>query len=277
MASPFWSLPNLLTYGRIIAIPALVACFFVKGDWGRWAAMWIFIAAGVSDFLDGYLARAWQQQSAIGRMLDPIADKLIVSAALLMLAADQTIAGWSLWAGVIILCREILVSGLREFLGSLAVGVPVTRLAKWKTVVQMVAIGFLLAGSAGDKIWPYTTLFGLTLLWIAALLTLYTGYDYLPRRGAPRHDRGGAMSTRLLYFAWVKEKTGIAAEEVELPGEVTTVAELIAWLKTRGPEFDHAFARSEVIRAAIDRTHVRHDAAIGAAREIAFFPPVTGG
>src|SRR6476660_148664 len=175
--SGFWSLPNLLTYGRIIAIPALVACFFATGAWGRWTAMWIF--------LDGYLARAWQQQSAIGRMLDPIADKLIVAAALLMLAADQTIAGWSLWAGVIILCREILVSGLREFLGSLAVGVPVTRLAKWKTVVQMVAIGFLLAGSAGDKIWPYTTLFGLTLLWIAALLTLYTGYDYL--RAALRH------------------------------------------------------------------------------------------
>jgi sulfur-carrier protein len=85
------------------------------------------------------------------------------------------------------------------------------------------------------------------------------------------------LSVRLLYFAWVKEKTGVAAEEVDLPREVTTVAELIAWLKTRGPEFDHAFARSEVIRAAIDRTHVRHDAAIGAAREIAFFPPVTGG
>jgi cardiolipin synthase len=84
-----------------------------------------------------------------------------------------------LWAGVIILCREILVSGLREFLGTLAVGVPVTALAKWKTVVQMVAIGFLLAGSAGDEIWPYTTLFGLTLLWIAAIVTLYTGYDYL--------------------------------------------------------------------------------------------------
>ena len=112
-------------------------------------------------------------------MLDPIADKLIVAAALLMLAADGTIAGWSLWAGVIILCREILVSGLREFLGTLAVSVPVTALAKWKTVVQMVAIVFLLAGSAGDKIWPYTTLFGLTLLWIAAIFTLYTGYDYL--------------------------------------------------------------------------------------------------
>jgi sulfur-carrier protein len=85
------------------------------------------------------------------------------------------------------------------------------------------------------------------------------------------------MSTRLLYFAWVKEKTGVAAEEVDIPAHVTTVAELMSWLKTRGPEFDHAFARSEVIRAAIDRAHVRHDAAIGAAREIAFFPPVTGG
>jgi cardiolipin synthase len=172
-------LPNLLTYGRILAIPALVACFFVKGDWGRWLAMSIFIAAGVSDFLDGYFARAWEQQSAIGRMLDPIADKLIVSAALMMLAADQTIAGWSLWAGVIILCREILVSGLREFLGTLAVSVPVTQLAKWKTAMQMVAIGFLLAGSAGDKIFPLTTMTGITLLWISALLTLFTGYDYL--------------------------------------------------------------------------------------------------
>ncbi|MFW2391106.1 MAG: CDP-diacylglycerol--glycerol-3-phosphate 3-phosphatidyltransferase [Methyloceanibacter sp.] len=175
----FGSLPNILTYGRILAVPALVASFFVTGDWGRWLAMWIFIAAGVSDFLDGYLARAWQQQSALGQMLDPIADKLIVAAALLMLAADGTIAGWSLCAGVIILSREILVSGLREFLGTLNVGVPVTKLAKWKTLVQMVAIGFLLAGSAGDKIWPYTTLFGLTLLWIAAILTIYTGYDYL--------------------------------------------------------------------------------------------------
>ncbi len=185
----FGSLPNMLTYGRILAVPALVACFFVTADWGRWLAMWIFIAAGVSDFLDGYLARAWQQQSAIGKMLDPIADKLIVAAALLMLAANQTIAGWSLWAGVIILCREILVSGLREFLGTLSVSVPVTNLAKWKTVVQMVAIGFLLAGPAGDKIWPHTTNFGLTLLWLAAIFTLYTGYDYL--RATARHVMTG--------------------------------------------------------------------------------------
>jgi len=181
----FGSFPNLLTYGRIVAIPALVACFFLQRDLGNWLAMSIFIAAGVTDILDGYFARAWKQQSAVGRMLDPVADKLIVAASLMMLAADQTIAGWSLWAGVIILCREILVSGLREFLGTLAVSVPVTRLAKWKTVLQMVAIGFLLAGAAGDKIFPYTTATGITLLWIAALLTLYTGYDYL--RAAIRH------------------------------------------------------------------------------------------
>lgn len=178
------AVPNLLTYARIIAVPAVVACLYWQdilqgGLWLRWVALVIFVGAGVTDVLDGYFARKWGEQSAFGRMLDPIADKLIVAAALLMLAADQTIAGWSLWAGVIILCREILVSGLREFLGTLAVGVPVTALAKWKTVVQMVAIGFLLAGSAGDKIWPYTTLFGLTLLWIAAIFTLYTGYDYL--------------------------------------------------------------------------------------------------
>ncbi|XSG81283.1 MAG: CDP-diacylglycerol--glycerol-3-phosphate 3-phosphatidyltransferase [Methyloligella sp. ZOD6] len=183
------SLPNVLTYGRIVAVFALVGCFFLPGDLGNWLAMSIFIAAGVTDFLDGYFARAWGQQSALGRMLDPIADKLIVAASLMMLAADQTIAGWSLWAGVIILSREILVSGLREFLGSLAVSVPVSALAKWKTTVQMVAIGFLLAGEAGDKVFPYTTATGLTLLWIAAILTLYTGYDYL--RAALRHAMSG--------------------------------------------------------------------------------------
>jgi cardiolipin synthase len=171
-------LPNLLTLGRIAAVPAVVACFFIPGDVGNWLALAIFVAAGITDFLDGWLARAWGLQTAIGRMLDPIADKLLVAAALMMLAADQTIAGWSLWAGVIILSREILVSGLREFLAELSVSVPVSKLAKWKTSLQLVAIGFLLAGSAGDKIFPATTLVGLILLWLAALLTLYTGYDY---------------------------------------------------------------------------------------------------
>lgn len=179
------SLPNLLTYGRIAAVPALVACFFLSGDIANWLALTIFILAAVTDFLDGYLARAWAQQSSLGRMLDPIADKLLVAAALIMLAANQTIAGWSLWAGVIILSREILVSGLREYLAELAVSVPVTRLSKYKTTLQMIAIAFLLAGPAGDKVFGMTTDIGLALLWISALLTLYTGYDYL--RAGLRH------------------------------------------------------------------------------------------
>lgn len=182
------NIPNLLTYGRIAAVPALVGCFFLEGDLSNWLALAIFITAGITDILDGYIARAWEQQSSLGRMLDPIADKLLVSAALLMLAAQQTIAGWSLWAGVIILSREILVSGLREFLAEVQVSVPVTTLAKRKTFMQLLAIGFLLAGSAGDKIFAYTTLTGLTLLWISALLTLYTGYDYL--RAGMRHIMG---------------------------------------------------------------------------------------
>ena len=171
-------LPNLLTYSRIAAVPALVGCFFLEGDFGNWLALAIFVTAALTDVLDGYLARAWQQQTSLGRMLDPIADKLLVAAALMMLAAQQTIAGWSLLAGVIILSREILVSGLREFLSEVNVSVPVTNLAKWKTVGQNVAIGFLLAGSAGDKIFPWTSLTGLCLLWAAALVTLYTGWDY---------------------------------------------------------------------------------------------------
>jgi cardiolipin synthase len=112
-------------------------------------------------------------------MLDPIADKLLVASCLLMLAAEETIRGWTLLAAVIILCREVLVSGLREFLAELRVSVPVTRLAKWKTTGQLVAVGFLIAGEAGDEILPVTTQIGLTLLWAAALLTLYTGWDYL--------------------------------------------------------------------------------------------------
>lgn len=183
MASRALNIPNLLTYARIVAVPVIVLCFFVEGrlassDWARWTALTLFIIASVTDFFDGYLARIWNQTSNIGRMLDPIADKLLVASVLLLMAADGTIAGWSLWAAITILCREILVSGLREYLAALKVSVPVTRIAKWKTTIQMVAIAFLLAGPAGDKFLPYTTEAGITLLWVAALLTIYTGYDY---------------------------------------------------------------------------------------------------
>jgi cardiolipin synthase len=179
---PF-ALANVLTYGRIAAVPAVVACMYWQdilqgGIWLRWVALVIFIGAGVTDILDGYFARKYGEQSTFGKMLDPIADKLLVASCLLMLAADGTIRGWSLWAAIVILCREILVSGLREYLAELRVSVPVTRLAKWKTTLQLIAVGFLLAGDAGDAIVPVVTPIGLSLLWLSALLTLYTGWDY---------------------------------------------------------------------------------------------------
>ncbi len=183
--SKIWNLPNLLTYGRILAVPIVAALLMWGGDTARWAALGIYVVAAITDFLDGYLARKWQQQSALGRMLDPIADKVLVSVVLLVLAADGILFGGHMWAAIIILAREVLVSGLREFLGELRVSVPVTKIAKWKTTVQLLAIGFLIAGPTGDKIIPHTTQVGLVFLWIAAALTLYTGYDYF--RAGLRH------------------------------------------------------------------------------------------
>jgi cardiolipin synthase len=183
MSRRAFNLPNMLTYARILAVPLVVLCFYMEGqqrptDFWRWTAFYIFLAASITDYFDGYIARIWKQTSNIGKMLDPIADKLLVSAVLLLLAFDRTIDKWSLWAAIIILCREILVSGLREYLAALKVSVPVTQLAKWKTTIQLLAVGFLLAGPAGDKVLPYTTTIGITLLWISAIVTLYTGYDY---------------------------------------------------------------------------------------------------
>ena len=176
------SLPNMLTYGRIVAVPAVVACLYWF-EWTpmRWVALAVFAAAAITDYFDGYLARTAGEQSNWGRMLDPIADKLLVAACLLMLSAIGTIRSWSLWAAIIILSREILVSGLREFLAELRISVPVSTLAKWKTTVQLVAMGFLIAGPAGDAVLPegWTMGAGLILLWIAAILTMLTGWDYL--------------------------------------------------------------------------------------------------
>ena len=174
------SLPNILTYVRIVAVPVLVAfLFFSKSDAARWAAFVIFVAACITDWLDGYLARIWEQQSTLGRMLDPIADKLLVGAVLLMLVYDGTISHWSIWAAIIILSREILVSGLREFLAELNVKIHVTQLAKSKTTCQFIALAILLAAPAAEKILPHVTEFGLGILWLSAVLTLITGYDYL--------------------------------------------------------------------------------------------------
>ena len=174
------SLPNLLTYGRLAAVPVVASLmFWPELHWVRWTALGVFAVAAITDFFDGYFARTMDQQSSLGRMLDPIADKLLVAACLLVLVATQSIKSWDIWAAIVILCREILVSGLREFLAELRVSVPVTRVAKYKTTLQLVALGFLIAGPAGEQVLPGTVTIGLVLLWTAALLTLYTGYDYL--------------------------------------------------------------------------------------------------
>ena len=173
------SLPNVLTYGRIAAAPLVGATFFIPNDWGPIIAFTLFVVASITDYFDGYFARIWQQQSALGRMLDPIADKLLVAVSILVLVADGMLAGWSIWAAIIVLMREMFVSGLREFLAELRVSVPVTRLAKWKTTMQLIAIASLLIAPAlqGARNGLIIDL-GLTLFWAAAIVTLYTGYDY---------------------------------------------------------------------------------------------------
>ncbi|HJO88101.1 MAG: CDP-diacylglycerol--glycerol-3-phosphate 3-phosphatidyltransferase [Alphaproteobacteria bacterium] len=172
------TLPNLLTLSRIAVIPILVWLFFLDGAVPRWIALGFFTLAGITDFFDGYLARVRGQYSALGKFLDPVADKILIAAVILMLVAFDRISGLTVLPAVIILIREILVSGLREFLANLHVGVPVSRLAKWKTTIQMFALGFLIVGDASPD-WIPAVLIGDIGVWLAAGLTLITGYDYM--------------------------------------------------------------------------------------------------
>ncbi|MDH3474522.1 MAG: CDP-diacylglycerol--glycerol-3-phosphate 3-phosphatidyltransferase [Rhodospirillales bacterium] len=174
------SLPNLLTLLRIVIIPLLVALLYLETPMARWAACGLFIVAGVTDYFDGYLARNLNKVSPLGRFLDPIADKLLVAAVILMLVGIDAICGLVILPGLVILCREILVSGLREYLAEIRVPMPVSKLAKWKTMIQMVALGVLIVGETGPAFLP-VQLIGEVGLWIAALLTFITGYDYLQR------------------------------------------------------------------------------------------------
>ncbi|SJZ87534.1 CDP-diacylglycerol--glycerol-3-phosphate 3-phosphatidyltransferase [Enhydrobacter aerosaccus] len=167
---------NLLTLSRIVAIPLVVIAMWLDRPWSPWVSVFLFAAAAITDWFDGYFARRYHQISRLGRFLDPIADKLLVAAVLVMLVHRGPLQGVHVFAALIILAREILVSGLREFLAELRVGLPVSQLAKWKTTVQMAAIAFLLVGDAAA---PIITTVGLWLIWIAAGLTLITGYDYL--------------------------------------------------------------------------------------------------
>jgi len=188
-------LPNMLTLSRILAIPVLVSLRMPAADF---AACIVFSAAAITDYLDGHLARSRRQQSDLGRMLDPIADKLLVGAALMMLAGEGGLRGYTLYAGVIIMLREILVSGLREYLAGIRIGLPVTKLAKWKTGFQMGALGTLLAGDPSAHLLdfiPVNTI-GSAMLWVAAALTLLTGWDYLT--AGLRHATGMPSGSRAL-------------------------------------------------------------------------------
>ena len=176
-------LPNVLTLSRIAAIPLMVVLVALGQPGGDMAACVVFSLAGITDYFDGKLARDRRQTSDLGRMLDPIADKLLVAAALMMLLGMHRMSGAGLYPAIVIMLREILVSGLREYLAGIRVGLPVTRLAKWKTGVQMVALGLLLLGGGGAHLiglgWLPMAWIGGTLLWMAAVLTLVTGWDYL--------------------------------------------------------------------------------------------------
>ena len=179
-------IPNILTIGRIIIVPFFVLAFYLPGFYGDLTAFALFVIASFSDFLDGMLARMLGQESKLGELLDPIADKIIVATALILLVMSQTIRHYEVIAAIIILTREILISGLREFLAKGQVKLPVSNLAKLKTFLQMVAISLLLTGETGNKILNFqdydAQTIGIILLWLSAFLTLYTGYEYL-RKG----------------------------------------------------------------------------------------------
>ena len=179
-------IPNYLTIGRIIIVPVFVVSFYLPGFYGDIIPFALFVVASFTDFLDGLLARMYKEESKFGELLDPIADKIIVAAALILLVMDGTIKNYEVIAAIIILTREILISGLREFLAKGRVKLPVSNLAKLKTFLQMFSISILLTGETGNKIINFqdynAQTIGIILLWFSAFLTLYTGYDYL-RKG----------------------------------------------------------------------------------------------
>ena len=179
-------IPNILTIGRIIIVPFFVLAFYLPGFYGDLTAFVLFVIASFTDFLDGMLARMMGEESKLGELLDPIADKIIVATALILLVMSGTIRHYEVIAAIIILTREILISGLREFLARGQIKLPVTNLAKLKTFLQMLAIALLLTGETGNKILNFqdynAQTIGIILLWLSAFLTLYTGYEYL-RKG----------------------------------------------------------------------------------------------
>jgi len=173
------NLPNILTFFRIAILPFIIALFFVPEAWAAWSALGLYTVACITDFMDGYLARTMKTESMLGKFLDPISDKIFIAVLLMVLVDFDRLEGLWLIPALLILIREFLVSGLREFLGPLNIQLPVSKLAKWKTTVQMVALGFLIMGNYGDVLVPHTLAIGQWGLAIAALLTVITGWSYV--------------------------------------------------------------------------------------------------
>ena len=179
-------IPNILTIGRIIIVPIFVLTFFIPGFFGDLIPFFLFVIASFTDYLDGLLARLFKEESKLGELLDPIADKILVAAALILLVMNGVIKNYEVIAAIIILTREILISGLREFLAKGSITMQVTSLSKLKTFIQMISIAILLTGESVNKVINFqdynAQTIGIILLWLSAFLTLYTGYDYL-RKG----------------------------------------------------------------------------------------------
>ena len=264
----------------------VVLCFFLEGqlqssDFARWSALVIFVLASITDYLDGYLARVWQQTSNIGRMLDPIADKLLVADRACCCwppTPTARIAGWSLWAAIIILCREILVSGLREYLAG-AQGQRAGDAARQMEDDDPDGRHRLPAGRSGrrqdlpaTRPRPASCCCG-----SRRIVTLYTGYDYFRAGAEAHHGRMRTQPETRLFRLGARADRQAGGGDRRCPASVETVADLLRWLKARGEEYEHALQYPEVIRVAIDHEHVDHREKIAGAREIALFPPMTGG
>jgi len=209
-------IPNILTIGRIIIVPIFVLSFFIPGIVGDLVPFFLFILASFTDFLDGLLARLYKEESKLGELLDPIADKILVAAALVLLVMNGIIKNYEVIAAIIILTREILISGLREFLAKSAVSMPVSNLAKFKTFIQMFSIAILLTGETGNKLINFqdydAQTVGIVLLWLSAFLTLYTAYDYLVK------GIDSAMNDEKMK--WVMDLSKINRKEKEFHDEL---------------------------------------------------------
>ena len=267
------TLPNILSLFRCVAVLVVAALIVWPGGSARAAALAIFAVAAATDWLDGWIARRFHMTSELGRVLDIIADKLLVAVVLVMLCAEGTVAGINALAVALILAREIGISGVREHLAARDVVIPASLAGKWKTTAQLVAIVVLLAAPLAPAAFGRNrerSRIGDPLGGSSA-----HGVERCAVCLGIARRVGGPM--KLKYFAWVRERVGVPEEEIALPAGVVTAGDLITWLKGRGEGYAYALENDRFIRVAADHEHVTHDTPVNAAREVALFPPMTGG